>query len=195
VSRQSLSNHLACLRGCGLVTAVPEGRRTVYTLADERIRRAVLDLMDLVLVTDPTVCPDAGEGLLLMTTDAGTQVTGPGQHLSAERLGRRAQLLAATSVAYNLVEAGIAVTAGAVASSTALVAFGLDSLVEVSSGLVILWQFRHAMPADRERVALKAIGVSSFDLAPTSPSVRSVRSPVTWTRRRRWWASVSLSRR
>lgn len=43
------------------------------------------------------------------------------------RLGRRAQLLAATSVAYNLLEAVIAVTAGFVAGSIALVGFGLDS--------------------------------------------------------------------
>jgi DNA-binding transcriptional ArsR family regulator len=56
VSRQSLSNHLACLRGCGLVAGEREGRRTRYTLADERVRRAVLDLVDLVLVTDPAVC-------------------------------------------------------------------------------------------------------------------------------------------
>jgi divalent metal cation (Fe/Co/Zn/Cd) transporter len=81
------------------------------------------------------------------------------------RLGRRAQLLAAASVGYNLVEAGVAVTAGAVASSTALVAFGLDSLVEVSSGLVILWQFRHAVPEARERAASRAIGVSFLVLA------------------------------
>ena len=58
------------------------------------------------------------------------------------RLGRRAQLLAATSVSYNLVEAVIALTAGLVAGSVALLGFGLDSVVEVSSGLVILWQFR-----------------------------------------------------
>ena len=38
VSRQGLSNHLACLRGCGLVVAVPEGRRTRYELADARLR-------------------------------------------------------------------------------------------------------------------------------------------------------------
>ena len=51
------------------------------------------------------------------------------------RLGRRAQLLAAASVSYNVVEAVVAVTAGVVAGSVALVGFGLDSMVEVSSGL------------------------------------------------------------
>ena len=56
VTRQSLSNHLACLRGCGLVRAQPEGRRTVYTLSDERIRHALRDLLELVLVTDPQAC-------------------------------------------------------------------------------------------------------------------------------------------
>ena len=81
------------------------------------------------------------------------------------RLGRRAQVLAATSVAYNLAEAAVAIAAGAVAGSTALVAFGLDSLVEVSSGLVILWQFRHAIPAERERAALRLIALSFFALA------------------------------
>ena len=59
------------------------------------------------------------------------------------RLGRRAQFLAGASVTYNVVEAVIAVTAGIVAGSVALVGFGLDSVVEVSSGLIILWQFRH----------------------------------------------------
>jgi ArsR family transcriptional regulator, cadmium/lead-responsive transcriptional repressor len=53
VSRQTLSNHLACLRGCGLVVAVPEGRRTRYELADARIGHALGDLMGLVLAVDP----------------------------------------------------------------------------------------------------------------------------------------------
>lgn len=53
VSRQTLSNHLACLRGCGLVVAVPEGRRTRYELADARIGQALDDLMGLVLAVDP----------------------------------------------------------------------------------------------------------------------------------------------
>ena len=81
------------------------------------------------------------------------------------RLGRRAQLLAGASVAYNSAEAVIAITAGAVAGSAALVGFGLDSVVEVSSGLVILWQFRHVLPQSREQQALRAIALSFFALA------------------------------
>jgi len=81
------------------------------------------------------------------------------------RLGRRAQLLAASSVGYNLVEAVIAITAGLVAGSVALVGFGLDSVVEVSSGLIILWQFRHALPETRERMALRLMAISFFALA------------------------------
>jgi DNA-binding transcriptional ArsR family regulator len=56
VTRQKLSNHLACLRGCGLVVAVPEGRRTRYELADSNIGRALDDLLGVVLAVDPTCC-------------------------------------------------------------------------------------------------------------------------------------------
>jgi len=92
------------------------------------------------------------------------------------RLGRRARLIAATSVTYNLVEAAIALTAGVVAGSVALVGFGLDSVVEVSSGLVILWQFRHRLPESREQQALKLIAGSFFALAAyvTLESVRAL---------------------
>ncbi|MSY85131.1 MAG: hypothetical protein F2693_10480 [Actinobacteria bacterium] len=81
------------------------------------------------------------------------------------RLGRRAQLLAGVSVGYNLVEAVIAISAGIVAGSVALVGFGLDSVVEVSSGLIILWQFRHRLPESRERQALRLMALSFFALA------------------------------
>jgi DNA-binding transcriptional ArsR family regulator len=57
VTRQNLSNHLACLRGCGLVVAVPEGRRSRYELADERLAHALGDLLGVVLAVDPTACP------------------------------------------------------------------------------------------------------------------------------------------
>jgi ArsR family transcriptional regulator, cadmium/lead-responsive transcriptional repressor len=63
VTRQNLSNHLACLRGCGLVVAVPEGRRTRYELADRRLAHALGDLIDLATSIDPdTACPADTDG-------------------------------------------------------------------------------------------------------------------------------------
>src|SRR5262245_23506297 len=92
------------------------------------------------------------------------------------RLSRRAQLLAAASVGYNVIEAVVAIAAGLVAGSVALVGFGLDSVVEVSSGLIILWQFRHRLPETRERRALRLLAFSFFGLGVyvTVESVRSV---------------------
>ncbi|CAO5234885.1 ArsR/SmtB family transcription factor [Frankia sp. AgKG'84/4] len=52
VGRTNLSNHLACLRGCGLVVATPEGRRQRYELADDKLRHALGDLLDVVLAVD-----------------------------------------------------------------------------------------------------------------------------------------------
>jgi ArsR family transcriptional regulator, cadmium/lead-responsive transcriptional repressor len=60
VSRQIVSNHLACLRGCGLVVALPEGRRARYELADPRIGHALDDLLGLVLAVDPNCCAENG---------------------------------------------------------------------------------------------------------------------------------------
>ena len=56
VSRQVMSNHLACLRGCGLVVAVPDGRRSRYELSDPGLAHALSDLLELVLVVDPDCC-------------------------------------------------------------------------------------------------------------------------------------------
>ena len=101
--------------------------------------------------------------------------------LSAEdrqRLGRRARMLAGASVSYNVVEAVVAISAGLVAGSVALVGFGLDSVVEVSSGLIVLWQFRHPLPESRERRALRMMAVSFFALA-AYVSFESVRALVT----------------
>ena len=89
------------------------------------------------------------------------------------RLGRRAKLLAGASVTYNLLEA---VAAGIVADSVALIGFGLDSVVEVSSGLMIMWQFRHRLPESRERQALRLMALSFLALAAyvTFESVRTL---------------------
>ena len=58
VSRQIMSHHLACLRGCGLVVSVPVGRRSRYELTDARIGHALGDLLQLVLVVDPACSCD-----------------------------------------------------------------------------------------------------------------------------------------
>lgn len=57
LTRANVSNHLACLRGCGLVVAEPEGRRVRYELADPHLGHALRELLDLVLATDPSACP------------------------------------------------------------------------------------------------------------------------------------------
>jgi divalent metal cation (Fe/Co/Zn/Cd) transporter len=84
--------------------------------------------------------------------------------ISATRLERRARLLACATVAWNVIEAVVAIAAGAVASSIALIGFGLDSTVEVFSAVVILWQFR-GVAHEREAQARKLIAVSFFVLA------------------------------
>lgn len=59
VSKQRLSNHLTCLRGCGLVVAVPEGRKVRYELADGRLRDAVTALLEIVVVGETACCCSA----------------------------------------------------------------------------------------------------------------------------------------
>jgi DNA-binding transcriptional ArsR family regulator len=62
ISRTRLSNHLACLRDCGLVVTVPDGRRTRYELADERLGHALDDLRSAVVaVAADRTCVDADE--------------------------------------------------------------------------------------------------------------------------------------
>ncbi len=55
-SRQIVSNHLACLRGCGLVVRIPEGRRVRYELSDPHLGHALGDLLGVVLAVDASVC-------------------------------------------------------------------------------------------------------------------------------------------
>jgi len=86
---------------------------------------------------------------------------------SARRLvlQRRIRIIVAVTITYNVIEAIVAIAAGTVASSTALIGFGLDSIVEVLSAAAIAWQFAAPDPEKRERVALRVIAVSFFGLA------------------------------
>lgn len=91
-------------------------------------------------------------------------------------LSRRVRLLVAATITYNIIEAIVAISAGAIASSTALIGFGLDSVIEVASATAVAWQFSGHDPEARERAALRAIAVSFFALAAyvTVESVRSL---------------------
>ncbi|MGA5463260.1 cation transporter [Mycobacterium sp. NPDC050041] len=80
-------------------------------------------------------------------------------------LSRRIRLFVAATISYNVIEAVVATTEGARVSSTALVGFGLDSVIEVSSAAAVAWQFAGRDPEAREKVALRIIAFSFFGLA------------------------------
>lgn len=80
-------------------------------------------------------------------------------------LQRRIRWIVAATISYNIVEAIVALSAGTVASSAALIGFGLDSIVEVLSAAAVAWQFASPDPQRRERVALRVIAFSFFGLA------------------------------
>ena len=122
-------------------------------------------------MNEPSLAANQPQLLPLVSSD-------PTARARRQQLGRRAQWLAGASVGYNLVEACVAISAGSVAGSVALVGFGLDSVVEVASGLIILWQFRHPLPETRERRALRLIALSFFGLA-AYVTVESVRALLT----------------
>jgi divalent metal cation (Fe/Co/Zn/Cd) transporter len=80
-------------------------------------------------------------------------------------LRRRIRWIVAATIAYNVVEAVIAISAGSAASSAALIGFGLDSIVEVLSAVAVAWQFAAPDPEKREKTALRIIAWSFFALA------------------------------
>jgi divalent metal cation (Fe/Co/Zn/Cd) transporter len=83
-------------------------------------------------------------------------------------LAKRIRLLVGATITYNVIEAIVAITAGTIASSTALIGFGLDSVIEVSSAAAVAWQFSaadHPLREAREKTTLRIIAVSFFALA------------------------------
>jgi len=88
--------------------------------------------------------------------------------LGAERrrlLQRRIRWFVASTITYNVVEAVIAISEGTRASSAALIGFGLDSVIEVSSAAAVAWQFAGSDPERREKITLRIIAFSFFALA------------------------------
>ncbi|WP_328388502.1 cation transporter [Nocardia sp. NBC_00416] len=80
-------------------------------------------------------------------------------------LARQIRWFVAATITYNVIEAIIALTEGTRVSSTALIGFGLDSVIEVSSAAAVAWQFAGRDPEAREKVALRVIAFSFFALA------------------------------
>lgn len=99
---------------------------------------------------------------------------GPGPDRKAV-LARRIRWFVAATITYNLIEAAIALGEGARVSSTALIGFGLDSLIEMSSAAAVAWQFAGRDPQSREKVALRIIAFSFFALA-AYVTVHSIRA-------------------
>jgi divalent metal cation (Fe/Co/Zn/Cd) transporter len=80
-------------------------------------------------------------------------------------LNRRIRFFAGATISYNVVEAAAALWAGGVADSSALIGFGLDSVIEVASAVALSWQFLAKDPQRREHLTLRIIALSFFALA------------------------------
>jgi divalent metal cation (Fe/Co/Zn/Cd) transporter len=101
-----------------------------------------------------------------MTNDLG--LPSPRPVLPEQRrqvISRRIRLFVAATITYNVIEAVIALAEGTRVSSTALLGFGLDSVIEVSSAAAVAWQFAGRDPEAREKVTLRLIAFSFFGLA------------------------------
>lgn len=107
------------------------------------------------LIASSAGCTDAGCTATAATVSPGRRAV----------LTRRVRLFVLATITYNLIEAVVAISAGTIASSAALIGFGLDSLIEVASATAVAWQFAGRDPEERERTALRIIAVSFFALA------------------------------
>ena len=81
------------------------------------------------------------------------------------RLHQRVKFIVGFTISWNFIEAIIAISAGVVASSAALIGFGLDSVIEVASAAAIAWQFTRKDPERWEKVTVRVIGIAFFALA------------------------------
>ena len=93
-----------------------------------------------------------------------TETTTPAEYRT-QLLQRRIRWIVAATIAYNLIEAVVAIIAGALASSAALVAFGLDSTIEVLSAAAVAWQFTRRDPERWEKGTLRVIAIAFLALA------------------------------
>jgi len=115
----------------------------------------------------------------------------PGPSRSRARLLRRARQLAWGGIGWHVIEASVAVAAGVVAGSVALVGFGADSLIEAMAGFVVIWRLAsaHAMS---ERRAQQMIAISFYVLS-AYVAVEATRSLVLADHPAVSWVGIGLS--
>jgi divalent metal cation (Fe/Co/Zn/Cd) transporter len=125
------------------------------------------------------------------TTTVPLQVHDPHQR---ESLVRRARFLARLGLAWHGIEAAVAIVAGTVAGSIALIGFGADSLVESLAGITVLWRFADARHASEraERRAQQLIGASFYVIAAYI-SVEAVRTLVGGAHPEASWVGIGLA--
>lgn len=80
-------------------------------------------------------------------------------------LRRRVRWIVGITIGYNVIEAAVAISAGALASSAALIGFGLDSVIEVFSAVAVAWQFSRRDPERWEKATVRVIAIAFFALA------------------------------
>lgn len=143
--------------------------------------------MDRPLLSITPTSPASTPALTPALTPVSAPVSTSGGHESAEvlqrqarreTLTRRVRFLVGATITYNVIEAVVALIAGHRADSSALIGFGLDSIIEVSSAAAVAWQFSardHARRQAREHLTLRIIAVSFFALA-LYVSVESLRA-------------------
>jgi len=110
-------------------------------------------------------------------------------HPSSRQLRRRGLRLEYATLAWNVVGSVIVLVAAVAAHSVALAGFGLDSMIEILASLVVVWQLQDMSAAERERRALRIIGVA-FLLLAAYISVQSVFVLVTAAHPRRSLAGI-----
>jgi divalent metal cation (Fe/Co/Zn/Cd) transporter len=140
---------------------------------------------------------DARPSALIELTPASRQPVHSPVALAPEeraRLVRRAKLLAWGGNAWHVVEFAIALGAGIVAGSIALVGFGFDSLIEALAGFIILWRFGHrrAHLESAERRAQQLVAASYFLLA-AYVAVESTRTLLGSTHPEASWVGIGLA--
>ena len=111
-----------------------------------------------------------------------------------DRLERRARQLAWGGIAWHFVEFAVALAAGIVAGSIALIGFGADSLIEVFAGLAVVWLFTGSRIGSHraERRAQQAIAISFFVLA-AYVAAEAIRTLVAADHPATSWAGIGLA--